>query len=72
MALNENAFTKDLEDLFDSMGGGGGMSTHDYAVALSKVITGYIKTAEIPAGAVITSVAGNASGIPNSAGIKVV
>jgi hypothetical protein len=72
MALKEDPLTEAFEKLFNSMAVGSGMTNHDYAAALSKAITEQIKTAEIPAGAVVVKVTGDAAGVPNPDGIKVV
>jgi hypothetical protein len=73
MALQNSALSQALKAIFDAMEEA--RDNQWYADQMAQAITDQIKTAGVPAGAVITSVSGGsgapAVGVPNTAEIKV-
>ena len=70
MALVDAALEANLLTLFTEMEAGP-MGKEVYAGKLAKIIGDQIRTAGIPAGAVVVSVTGDAVGTPNPAEINV-
>jgi len=68
MAVNNSALSSDLQDLYSDMDGSP-MSLSDLADRMAQIISKQIKTAGVPAGAVLVEADG---GVPNAAEIKVV
>jgi hypothetical protein len=74
VALQNSALASALKTIFDAMDNAASSTPKDnrwYAEQMAKAITDQIKTAGIPAGSVIVSVSGQATGTPNAAEIKV-
>jgi hypothetical protein len=72
--LDVDALKQSLLALFadaESAAQGGGMSKEAYAQRMAQAITDQIRTAGVPAGTVIVSVAGQATGTPNPSEIQV-
>jgi hypothetical protein len=70
MALSQDTLKNDLLGLFTEARKSP-MTEDDYAGRLAGILVKHIRTAAVPAGAVIVSVSGQATGAPNPAEIAV-
>jgi hypothetical protein len=70
MAIDSGKLADDLEALYESMDAEP-VDTRTFAENMAEILVKHIKTAAVPAGKVIVSVAGQATGTPNAAEIPV-
>jgi hypothetical protein len=70
VALVDKTLSDNLKELYEEMEASP-MTASTYAGKMAKILDDQTKTAGVPAGTVIVSVVGNATGTPNAAEIPV-